>query len=568
MTRVWVGIWLWLSAACATAQTYIQVEAHPSLDEALEAAERYDGMTGSAAGFRLGGSWYAVVLGPYEPEGAETELRLLRRTGRIPRDSYLTTLENYGPRFYPGEAAAPDQAETAIPEEPLSRQTLTAEPLPDETPAEARRTERLLSAEERALIQRALADAGVYSGPIDAAFGQGTRQAMAAWQSARGHQRTGILTTAQRAALVEEYRAVFEGLGMRRVADEAAGIEVAMPTAVVAREEEDSPFVRYGPTGQMPVRVLLISREGGRGALAGLYELMQTLEIVPVEGPRTRGATSFEIEGRNSEIVSTTWAETQGGEIKGFTLVWPAGDEERRSRVLEEMRATFTRLEGVLPTPVTPEEAAPDLLAGLEVRRPERDRSGFFVDGSGAVLTTHEAVRACERVTLEQTVEAEVAAADEGLGLALLKPQSRLSPIRYARFRATPPQLRSEIAVAGYPFGGILPEPSLNFGRLEAARGLDGDAAFSRLVLASEPGETGGPVFDEEGSVVGILQPPDGGTRRLPDEVSFATSAGSINEFLSAAGLSAEASQGGAEIPPEELTRLAADMTVLVGCWN
>ena len=559
MMRVSVVIWSWLLAGSAAAQTYIQVEAQPSRAEAVAAAEGYESVSDRVAGFRLGGSWYAIVLGPYaEEEQAEAQLDLLRRTGRVPSDSYLTTLENYGARYYPVQEEAPEPRSAAVPEPGL----------PDETPAEARRAERQLTAEDRALVQSALTDAGVYFGPIDSAFGQGTRRAMAAWQAENGYQRTGILTTAQRAALIDEYRAVFEGLGMERVADAAAGIEVAMPTALVLREGEASPFIRYAPTGDIPVQVILISQAGGRNALAALYELMQTLEIVPVEGPRTRGPASFEIEGRNGEIVSTSWAETRGGEIKGFTLVWPAGDEERRTRVLEEMRTTFTRLDGVLPMPVAPEAMAPDLLAGLEVRRPERDRSGFYVDRSGAVLTTHEAVQACERVTLDQTVEADVAAADERLGLALLRPQASLSPIRYARFRTSPPQLRSEVAVAGYPFGGVLPAPSLNFGRLEEAKGLDGDASVSRLVLESEPGETGGPVFDGAGSVVGILQPQDDRARRLPEEVSFATAAGPIADFLSAAGLSAEVSQGGAEVPPEELTRLAADMTVLVGCWN
>jgi S1-C subfamily serine protease len=165
-------------------------------------------------------------------------------------------------------------------------------------------------------------------------------------------------------------------------------------------------------------------------------------------------------------------------------------------------------------------------------------------------------------------VEASVAATDEALGLALLRPRASLSPIRYARFRTAPPQLSSEVAVAGYPFGGVLAAPSLNFGRLAEARGLDGDASLSRLELASEPGETGGPVFDGAGAVVGILQPPDDGARRLPGDVAFATAAGPIADFLAAAGLSAEASASGAEVAPEDLTRLAADMTVLVGCWN
>ena len=499
MTRVWATIcWcLWAAAATAQEGTYIQVAAQPTLSDGVAAAERYASTLGGVAGFRLGTSWYAVVVGPYSPADAENELRRLRFQGAIPGNSYLTTRADYGATFYPRDGAAA--------EDPPPIEQTAPDASSGQTTAEARRSERLLSREDRALIQTALEDAGAYDGPIDAAFGPGTRRAMAVWQAANGYEATGVLTTAQRVALVEAYRSLLDGLGLRRVADQAAGIAIALPTAVVERADTESPFVRYEPTGDLPVQMLLISQEGDSDDLAALYNIMQTLRIVPPEGPRARRPNSFDIEGRNEEIVSTTYVEHIDGRIKGFTLVWPTGDERRRARVLDRMRTSFARLPGVLPEPEIADVPAPDLLAGLEVRRPERDRSGFYVDRSGAVLTTSEAVRSCQRVTLDETVEMEVAAADEGLDLALLRPRSSLSPIRYARFRNESPRLESEIAVAGYPFGGALAAPSLNYGRVAASRGLDGDASRNRLELEAEPGETGGPVFDGEGAVVGIL---------------------------------------------------------------
>ncbi len=562
MTRVWATIFWCILAAPATAQegTYIQVEAQPTLPEGVAAAERYAAALEGVAGFRLGTSWYAVTIGPYPRQDAEAELRRLRFQGAIPGDAYLTTRGDYGAPFYPGGGTATEATQPVAQAEP--------DAVTDETSAEARRSERTLSREDRALIQSALEDAGVYDGPIDSAFGPGTRRAMADWQAANGYDPTGVLTTGQRIALVEAYRSLLDGLAMQRIADRQAGIEIALPTDVVARAGVESPFVRYEPTGDLPVRVLLISQEGDTGDLAALYDVMQTLRIVPPEGPRARRTNSFDLEGRNGDVVSTTYAEHLDGQIKGFTLVWPTGDERRRARVLERMRSSFARLPGVLPQTDGADTPAPDLLAGLEIRRPERDRSGFFVDRSGAVLTTSEAVRSCQRVTLDETVEMEVAAADESLGLALLRPRSNLSPIRYARFGDGTPALQSEIAVAGYPFGGALAAPSLNYGRVADSRGLDGDTSRNRLELEAEPGETGGPVFDGEGAVVGILLPNEDGSRRLPDGVAFATPAGPIAGFLSAAGLSAEPTDRGEQLHPEELTRLAADMTVLVGCWN
>jgi hypothetical protein len=564
MTRVWATLLFLISTASVPAQeagTYIQLEAQPTQAEAVAAAREYAMTAGNVSGFRLGRSWYAVVLGPYPRGAAEDELARLRLLGRIPRDAYLTTRADYGTRFWPDADPAPQAVLGEAPGAEMQRNS------PRATRAEALRGERLLSRQERAEVQMALADAGVYSGAIDAAFGPATRRAMAAWQQAQGLESTGVLTANQREALIAEYRTVFEGLGMDRVRDREAGIELVAPTGVMSRADAESPFVRYEPTGDLPARLLLISQPGDAQALSALYDILQTLETVPVDGPRQLRPASFEIEGRGADSVSYTFARLTQGEIKGFMLVWPADDERRRRRVVDEMRASFRAIPGVLPEPEA-SSTGRDLLTGLEVRRPERDRSGFYVDGGGSVLTTAEAVRACERVTFDSDIEADITAEDATLGVALLRPRTRLTPVRYARFRTDPPRPQSEIAVAGYPYGGVLPAASLNFGRLTDSRGPDGDAGKRRLDLASEPGEAGGPVLDPGGAVVGMLQPPGNGTRRLPDGVALATGAEPIADFLAAAGLAVEASAADEEVPAVHLTRLAADMTVLVSCWN
>ncbi|MEZ5869689.1 MAG: peptidoglycan-binding domain-containing protein [Defluviimonas denitrificans] len=61
--------------------------------------------------------------------------------------------------------------------------------LPDETPAEARRSEALLTGDDRKELQEALQWYGHYAGAIDGAFGPGTRRSMAEWQTAEGLSR-------------------------------------------------------------------------------------------------------------------------------------------------------------------------------------------------------------------------------------------------------------------------------------------------------------------------------------------------------------------------------------------
>ena len=136
------------------------------------------------------------------------------------------------------------------------------------------------------------------------------------------------------------------GLGLRTVRDEAAGIQVELPMGVLGEPATEPPFVRYDGREGVPPQVLLISQPGDQGRLWGLYEIMQTLEIVPPEGPRERTEDAFVIEGQDGRIHSTTYAWLVEGQIKGFTLVWPAGDEDRRARLVEAMRASFRQLPG------------------------------------------------------------------------------------------------------------------------------------------------------------------------------------------------------------------------------
>ena len=50
--------------------------------------------------------------------------------------------------------------------------------------------------------------------------------------------------------------------------------------------------------------------------------------------------------------------------------------------------------------------------------------------------------------------------------------------------------------------------------------------------------------------------------------VSFATDAPTVVTFLSNAGASPAAAEDNPPIPPEDLTRQAIAMTVLVSCWR
>ena len=573
-----LAVWLGLAGAVqAQSQVWVQIEAQPSLREAEERARAYAGVFPNVGGFVMNTGWYAIVLGPYPPDEADRQLQVLKGERLIPADSYIAFGNRFDRQFWP-VGAAPLPAPLA----PAAEGT-AALPVPDpvtapsdETPAEARRSEALLTAAERQMLQRALQWDDFYAGAIDGAFGPGTRRSMADWQAAQGYEQTGILTAAQRAELVGRYERERAALGLQTLSETEAGIEITYPAALVEFDRYAPPFVHFREKDGSGFRMLLISQKGDQTTLAGLYDIMQTLEIVPVSGERQLDRTSFVLSGRDDRLQSYTEARLSGGVIKGFTLVWTPDDAARAGKVLAAMKAGFrplgdAALDEGLGQPLSVDGA--DLVSGLEVRRPVLSRSGFWLDGSGLVATTDAVLDDCARVTLDGGYEADVTLRDADRGLAILTPREPLAPRAHARLGNGRARINSEIAVAGFSYEDALDSAVLSFGTLADTKGLDGEADRTRLAVTTRAGDAGGPVLDTSGTVIGMLLPGDTtGGRVLPADVGFALPAEVIAGTLDAAGLGAaepvSATAAPVTLAPEDLTRLGRDMTVLVSCWR
>jgi S1-C subfamily serine protease len=103
---------------------------------------------------------------------------------------------------------------------------------------------------------------------------------------------------------------------------------------------------------------------------------------------------------------------------------------------------------------------------------------------------------------------------------------------------------------------------------LADVRGLQGEENIARLDLASQDGDAGGPVFDSDGRVLGMLLPREDGAQQLPDDVNFAVEATQIAGVAQKAGVTVQTSQGSGVLHPEDLRAKAKGMTVLVSCWE
>lgn len=570
-------------------QAWIQIESYPSEATARARAEAYAAEFPDVTVFK-GRSWHAIVLGPYSPEAAAGRLAELRRSGQVPGDAFVTdgggftgVLEDLAVAEAVEREPIATEAQVAETVEPaaMAAETMAPESIepaplviePDETLREARASEAELSRDERMTLQEALKWYGFYASGIDGAFGQGTRASMSAWQEANGFEPTGVLTTRQRATLVTNHAADLAEFGFESVTEAEAGIEITLPLSLVAFDHYEPPFVHFAEKDGSGLRVLLISEPGGPEALAGLYDILQTLEAVPETGERSLGDTSFTIQAASSKLESLAFAETRDGMVKGYLAVWNPADAARMERILPVLQSSFRAVGGKALDPglVPMEEAAlSGMLSGLELRKPARVASGVFVDEIGHVATALANVAGCAKVTIGAETAADVAAEDAATGLALLTPKAALAPRAVARLATASPRSGAEISVAGFSYGERLPAAVLTFGTFEAAEGIMGEPGQARLLAPVMAGDMGGPVLDSAGGVLGVLIPvPADAGRQLPEGMALAADAASLGALVQGAGLvmTAGPAASGTPATPDALNAAALGMTVQVSCW-
>ena len=436
-----------------------------------------------------------------------------------------------------------------------------------------RRLERTWSRDQRMEYQTYMVWTGDYEAGIDGAYGPGTRAAIRAFQEREGYQPTGYMTEGQVALLQQRYTEILEGLGVEIVRDLDAGIQIQVPGRLVQFERFEPPFVHYGPKDDSGVRVMLISQVGGTDDLRGLYSIMETLDFIPPEGYRTLKRDWFVLSGRNDEVVSYTYAKTENGILKGFSLIWPPEQDDVVQPFATIMYESFTPLEDyVLDENVgydSGEDGPLDLTSGLETETPAREATGFVVNAEGVVVTHASNVLGCRKVTVGDGIEMQLhARGGPDNALAILLPVTPYQPKSYALFTNEVPEIGTEVTVSGFSFPEVMEMATLNYGTLTDTNGMLGNDAHIRVSAYLEAGDVGGPVLDDRGAVLGMQLLRGAAAQNLPQYVNFALKADLIVDALTKEGLAVGRTTAIDAEAPEDIAFMAGDFTLKVSCWR
>ncbi|WP_243357688.1 S1C family serine protease [Fundidesulfovibrio terrae] len=134
--------------------------------------------------------------------------------------------------------------------------------------------------------------------------------------------------------------------------------------------------------------------------------------------------------------------------------------------------------------------------------------TGFFVNNDGYLITNFHVVNAGRKYQCEyqnNKYDAKLIKTDPVNDLALLKVD--FAPKTFLNFRgAKTVKPGEEVVAIGFPYYGMVStHPNITTGNVSSAVGLGDDSRLLQTTAPVQPGNSGGPLLDSTGNVVGVV---------------------------------------------------------------
>lgn len=212
--------------------------------------------------------------------------------------------------------------------------------------------------------------------------------------------------------------------------------------------------------------------------------ILLAFSLIAIVSPASAQSTVVQCYDKERNVVQPRFAADCKGEVLSEAEAKRLKAKLHRERIKRAMQPKSERHQG-----------------------PRGHGTGFFVTGSGLVVTNNHVIEKCTKVIWVDTTDgkegtAKVVGTDKENDLALLK--TTLKAPAVAIFR-TPVELGpgSAISVIGYGTEKLPPiRPKLLSGTFE---GPNRTGTRLQMEVAVRPGNSGGPVLDSGGHVVGVI---------------------------------------------------------------
>ena len=216
----------------------------------------------------------------------------------------------------------------------------------------------------------------------------------------------------------------------------------------------------------------------------------------------------------------------------------------------------------------------PSITAGPDEIFAAASGSGFAVSSSGYVVTNHHVVDGCSEVKIQHegtSIPVTIVAYDPINDLALLK--GDFTPAETFPLSRRNPKLMQEIFVAGYPFGkDVSSSLKVTRGIVSSLTGIGNNVSHIQIDAALQPGNSGGPIFNNRGNVVAVavskldLMEALEGWGVVPENTNFGIKSSVVVNLLDSNNVRLK--QPNTEsIPTDLLGEMVSNSTFYLSCW-
>ncbi len=204
----------------------------------------------------------------------------------------------------------------------------------------------------------------------------------------------------------------------------------------------------------------------------------------------------------------------------------------------------------------------------------ESSGTGFFINDAGWAITNAHVLEGCGRamaVSVGETTDWIIDKHNDLAAVRVVGGEGR----PFLSFRGARLRLGEDIAALGYPLSGVLSDSiKVTTGNINSLVGIDNDTRYLQISAPLQPGNSGGPVVDRTGSVVGIATAALGpsfakDTGILPQNVNFALSANVAETFLQSRSVDYRVEDTpSTELSTADLAEMVAKSVVQIVCFK
>ena len=139
--------------------------------------------------------------------------------------------------------------------------------------------------------------------------------------------------------------------------------------------------------------------------------------------------------------------------------------------------------------------------------------------------------------------------------------------------RADDVELGERVLVAGFPYGDLFGNTiKVTGGMVSANKGMGDDSGQFQIYATVQPRNSGGPIYDENGNIVGMVVARLNKRKlekiigSIPENVNFGIKGSTVRQFLNSSGLPTKWSKRSKSMNTRELAKIAKNQAVMVVC--